>query len=185
VLADALPGARARDLTLVAAGAVLMALLSQLEIPVPGSPVPITGQTLGVILCGAALGAHRGGAAILLWATLGLLLPVYADGGSGAGHLGGVTGGYIIGFVVAAYAVGVMAERGADRRVLAALGAFIAGQLLVFGLGVPWLKAATGMPWSEAVHDGFTVFIVGGLAKAVLAAALLPAAWRAVRRIDR
>lgn len=184
VLADLLPGARVRDVALVAGGALTMAVLSQVAIPVPGSPVPITAQTLGVVLAGAALGSRRGALALLLWAALGLALPVYADGGSGLEVIAGATGGYIVGMIAAAFVVGLLAERGSDRSVPLAFAAFVLGQLLVFGVGVPWLQAATGMAWSEAIHDGFTVFVVGGLAKAALAAVAVPAAWRAVRRLD-
>jgi biotin transport system substrate-specific component len=187
VLADALPLPHARvavSALLVCAGALLMAGLAQVAIPVPPSPVPITGQTLGVVLCGAALGADRGALAMLLYAALGTVLPVYADGGSGAEHLWGATGGYIAGFVVAAWVVGRLAEHGRDRAVLTAFASFLAGQLIVFGVGVPWLELSSGMGWSRAFHDGFAIFVVGGLVKAALAALLIPGAWRAVRRLD-
>ena len=184
VLADTLPGARVRDALLVLAGTALMVLLTQIEIPVPPSPVPITGQTLGVVVCGAALGANRGGLAMLAYIALGFFLPVYSDGGTGIGHIWGATGGYLVGFVLAAYVVGRLAELGADRRVLAAFAAFVAGQLVVFGIGVPWLKVSADLSWSTAIHAGFTVFIFGGLVKAVIAGFTTPAAWRLVRRID-
>ena len=184
VLADSLPGARARDAALVLAGATFMTLMTQIAIPVPPSPVPITGQTLAVVLCGGVLGAARGSLAMLLWAAVGLFLPVYSDGGSGLEHLTGATGGYIVGFVVAAYAVGRLAERGADRHVLVAFATFVAGQGIVFGFGVPWLKVSADMSWSVAIHDGFALFIVGGLIKAAVAAAVLPSAWALARRVD-
>jgi biotin transport system substrate-specific component len=184
VLADTLPGARVRDALLVLAGTALMVLLTQIEIPVPPSPVPITGQTLGVVVCGAALGANRGGLAMLAYIALGFFLPVYSDGGTGIGHIWGATGGYLVGFVLAAYVVGRLAELGADRRVLAAFAAFVAGQLVVFGIGVPWLKVSADMAWGTAIHDGFAIFIVGGLIKAAVAALLVPVTWRAVRHVD-
>lgn len=184
VLADAIPGARVRDAALILTGALLMVVLAQIAIPVPGSPVPITGQTLGVVLCGATLGANRGVTSMLLYVAMGLFLPVYSDGGSGMEVLSGATGGYIIGFVLATYAVGWMAERGADRKVLIAFASFVAGQLIVFGIGVPWLKVSADMTWSSAIHNGFTIFIVGGLIKAAVAAAVLPSAWRFVRKVD-
>ncbi len=184
VLADALAGDRARDVALVAGGAGLMALLAQIAIPVPPSPVPITGQTLGVVLVGATLGSRRGSASMLLYLLLGMLLPVYADGGSGPQVLFGASGGYLVGFVLAAYAIGRFAELGGDRRILSAFGGFALGQLLVFGVGVPWLKVATGMDWGTAIHDGFAIFIVGGIVKAIVGALALPAAWRLVRRTD-
>jgi biotin transport system substrate-specific component len=185
VLADVLPGARARDAALVLGGALFMVLMAQISIPVAPSPVPITGQTLGVVLCGAALGANRGGLALLLYVTMGLFLPVYSDGESGIDVIWGATGGYLIGFILAAYVVGRLAERGADRRPLIAFASFVAGQLIVFGIGVPWLKVSAGMDWSTAIHDGFTIFIVGGLIKAMVAGAVLPSLWKLVRRVDR
>jgi biotin transport system substrate-specific component len=182
VLADAMPGARARDATLVCAGALLTVLGAQIAIQVPPSPVPITGQTFAVVVAGAALGARRGGASQLLYVLLGLVLPVYSEGESGPDVLFGATGGYLVGFVLAATAVGWLAERGADRRPALAFLAFVAGQLIVFGLGVPWLKVSADLAWADAVHHGFTVFIVGGIIKAAAAGLLMPTAWRWVRR---
>jgi biotin transport system substrate-specific component len=184
VLADALPGARVRDAVLVLAGALFMVLMAQISIPVPPSPVPITGQTLGVVVCGAALGANRGVLAMALYVAMGLVLPVYADGASGPDVIWGATGGYLIGFIIATYAVGYLAERGSDRKVLTAFAAFCVGQLIVFGIGVPWLKVSADMSWATAVHDGFSIFIVGGLIKAAVAAIAVPSAWHLVRKVD-
>ena len=185
VLADALPGARVRDALLVAGGAGLTTLGAQIAIHIPPSPVPVTGQTLGVVIAAAALGARRGMASQLLYVLLGLLLPVYADGERGFDVIWGATGGYLIGFVLAAGAIGWAAERGSDRRVITAIATFIVGQLIVFGLGVPWLKVATDMSWADAFHYGFVLFIAGGLMKAAAAGVLTPTAWRFVRRVDQ
>lgn len=184
VLADAIPGARARDVALVVAGALLTTLGAQLSIQVPPSPVPITGQTLAVVVAGAALGWRRGAASQLLYVLAGLFLPVYSDGESGLDVVWGATGGYLVGFVLAAALVGRLAELGADRKPVIAFAAFCAGQLAIFGIGVPWLQISTGMSWADAIYNGFAIFIVGGLIKAMLGAAILPSAWRAVGRID-
>ena len=120
VLADAIPGARVRDAALILCGALLTVLGAQIAIQVPPSPVPITGQTLAVVLAGGALGARRGASSQLLYLVLGLFLPVYSDGAQGLDVLWGATGGYIVGFILAAYLVGRLAERGADRRPLVA-----------------------------------------------------------------
>jgi biotin transport system substrate-specific component len=184
VLGDVVPGARVRDALLVLAGACLTALGAQITIHTGASPVPITGQTLGVVIAGAALGSRRGMLSQLLYVVAGLLLPVYSDGASGIHVIWGATGGYLIGFIVAAWIVGRLAEGGADRRFGSATVAFALGQLSIFAIGVPWLKVSTGMDWSTAIHDGFTVFIIGGIIKAVLAGALAPAAWRLVKKID-
>jgi biotin transport system substrate-specific component len=184
VLADVLPGTRVRDAALITGGAGLTALLAQVSIHVPPSPVPVTGQTLAVVLAGAALGARRGAASQLLYLLVGLLLPVYADGQSGGHVVWGVSGGYLLGFILAAALVGWAAEHGADRRPVLAALTFAGGQLAVFGIGVPWLKVAADMSWGDAVHYGFAVFIVGGLIKAIIAGLAMPGAWRLARRID-
>ena len=185
VLADAVPGARARDVMLVLAGASLTALCAQISIQVPPSPVPITGQTFGVVVAGAALGSTRGGTSQLLYVLAGLALPVYAGGTHGWAVLSGPTGGYLVGFVIAGYMIGRLAEYRRDRRLLTAFPAYVLGQLIIFGIGVPWLKVSAGLPWSISVHEGFTIFIIGGLIKAAAAGVLTPVAWRAVRRYEK
>jgi biotin transport system substrate-specific component len=185
VLADALPGTLARDIALVVTGALFTALMAQVSIRMPGELVPITGQTLAVGLVGATLGARRGASALGLYAVLGLFLPVYSEGNSGFDVIWGATGGYIIGFVLAAYVIGYLAERGADRKVLTAFVAFVAAQLIVFGIGVPWLKVSADLTWGDAIHSGFTIFILGGLIKAAVGAAVLPSAWRLVRKTEK
>jgi biotin transport system substrate-specific component len=185
VLADAIPGAWARDVALVVAGALLTAIGAQVSIHIPPSPVPVTGQTLAVVVAGAALGCRRGAASQLLYLVMGLFLPVYADGEHGLSVIWGATGGYIIGFVVAAALIGWLAERGADRKPLLAFLAFCGAQLSIFGIGVPWLKVAADMSWADAIHYGFAIFIVGGLIKAAIGAVAVPAAWRGVRAVER
>jgi biotin transport system substrate-specific component len=185
VLADVIPGARVRDAVLVVSGALLTALFAQISIHVPGSPVPITGQTLAVGLVGATLGMRRGMASLALYAVLGLFLPFYADGESGWDVVWGASGGYIIGFIFAAGFIGWMAEHGADRNVLLAFLAFVGGQLLIFAFGLAGLKIAVGESWSWTIHNGFTIFIFGGLVKAAIGAIALPGAWRLVRSFER
>jgi biotin transport system substrate-specific component len=181
VLADTLSGGRARDALIIIGGVGLMSLLAQVAISVPPSPVPITGQTLGVVLVGATLGSGRGTSSMLLYLLAGILLPIYAAGASGTGVLFGASGGYLVGFVLATYVIGRFAESRGDRRFVPAFFGFGFAQLVVFAVGVPWLKIATGMNWSTAVHDGFVIFMVGGIVKALLAALLLPGAWKLVK----
>jgi biotin transport system substrate-specific component len=185
VLADTLPGARVRDIVLVVSGAVLTALFAQIAINVPPSPVPITGQTLAVGLVGASLGARRGASSLALYALLGLFLPFYSGGDSGWDVIWGASGGYIVGFVVAAGLIGWLAEHGADRRVVLAFLAFVAGQLVIFAFGLVGLKIAVGESWGWTIHNGFAIFIVGGVVKALVGAVALPSAWRLVRRFER
>ena len=183
VLADLVPLTRARDVVLVGAGVLLTAALAQVAVPVPGSPVPITGQTLAVVLTAAALGPVRGVAVQVLYIAAALVgLPFYSEASGGYEVVAGATGGYVLGFVPAALLIGLAARHGADRRFLAALPLFLAGQAVVFAVGVPWLAVSAGLSASQAVAAGFTPFLLGGLVKAVLAAVLLPGAWRLVRR---
>lgn len=182
VLADVLPGARVRDAVLVLFGALFTGLMAQVVVPM--TPVPMTGQTLAVGLVGATLGLRRGTASMLLYVALGFVLPVYAGGGQGVETLWGASGGYIVGFVLATAAIGWLAERGADRTMATAFLAFVVAQLLVYVPGLIVLQAVTGMGWGDTIHSGFTVFIVGGLVKAAVGGALLPGAWKLVRRYE-
>ena len=185
VLADVLPRSQAKDATLVLGAALLTALLAQVAVPVAGSPVPITGQTLAVVLTAAALGPARGVAGQGTYLLLGMVgLPFFSDASGGVDVVLGATGGYLVAFLPAALLIGAAVRRGADRHVLPAVLLFVAGQLVIFGIGVPWLAVVADMSARQAVAAGFTPFVVGGLVKAVLAGLLLPAAWRLVGAAD-
>lgn len=173
-------GPRVRHLVLIAVGATFVAITAQVYIPT--LPVPFTGQTFGVLVVGGALGFRRGALALLLYLAVGAVLPVYAEGDLGVGHLFGPTGGYLIGFVVAAAAVGRLAELGWDRRLPGALGAMFIGTVLIYAIGVPWLKVTLDLPWSEAVALGLTPFLLWDAAKLLIAAAIFPTAWWLVGR---
>ena len=181
VLADLAGASRVRTAALVLGGALLTTLGAQISIHVPPSPVPVTGQTLGVLLAGTALGARRGAASQALYLVLGLFLPVYADGESGPDVIWGATGGYIVGFILAAYAIGWLAERGHDRRILTAFASFVVGQLIIFGIGVPWLMVAANYDLATGINHGFTPFIVGGIIKAIVGGLAMPYAWKVAR----
>lgn len=161
-------------------GAVLFtALLAQVAIAVPGSPVPITGQTLAVVLTAAALGPVRGMAGQLTYLLLGAVgLPFYARGASGWTQLLGPTGGYLVGFLPAAFLIGLAARHGFDRLPWKALPLFLAGQLVILAIGVLWLCVATGLDLSTALHKGLLPFLPGGLLKAAIAGLWMPLAWR-------
>jgi biotin transport system substrate-specific component len=167
---------RVRHAILIAIGAVVVALSAQIHIPT--QPVPFTGQTLGVLLVGGALGMRRGGAALLLYLAIGALgAPIYAEGKAGLAALGGFTGGYLIGFAVAAAVVGRLAELGWDRRLPGSFVAMVIGTAIIYAFGVPWLKMTTGLAWSDAVAVGMTQFLLWDVAKAAVAAAAFPLAW--------
>ena len=175
--------ARVRDVVLVVAGALLIYLTARVSIPVPGSPVPITGQTLGVLLVGGALGFRRGFSAVGLYVLLGVVgLPFFAEGKGGLSVVWGATGGYLIGFVIAGALVGRLAELGWDRRIGGAIGAMLLGNVMIYAVGLPWLKVVTGMSVDETVANGLTPFLVGDALKLVLAAVLFPATWWIVDR---
>jgi biotin transport system substrate-specific component len=179
VLADLIPAARARDAALVVAGAGLVGLAAQISVPIPGTPVPVTGQTFAALLVGAALGWRRAGASLLLYLLAGAVgVPWYAGHQSG---FGGASFGYIVGFVLAASVVGYLASRGGDRTPLRTVGTMLVGTALIYAVGVPWLMASLGVGLGTAVHLGVTPFLLGDGAKVLLAAGLLPATWRLVR----
>ena len=172
---------RLRHAVLIALGAAVVALMAQIYIPT--EPVPFTGQSLGVLLVGGALGFRRGAAAMLLYLAIGLVgLPVYAQGDSGRDVLFGPSGGYIIGFVVAAAVVGRFAELGWDRRLGAALVTMLVGSACIYLFGVPWLKFSTGQSWAWAIDHGLMPFLLWDSAKVLIAAAILPAAWWMIGR---
>ena len=179
VLLDPAATSLPRTALLVAGGAALTAALAQVSVPVPGSPVPVSGQTLAVVLTAAALGPVRGAAAQVAYLLAGLAgLPVYADGEGGPAAVLGATGGYVVGFVPAAFLIGLAARRGVDRSVGRALLLFAAGQGVVFAVGVPWLALSAGLSASGALRAGFYPFLPGGVLKAALGAVLVAGAWR-------
>ena len=181
-LIDALwPATGVRQAVVVVWGALLVALLAQVRIPLPFTPVPITGQTFGVVLVGAGLGVARGGAALLLYLLLGLVgLPFFAGGQGGPEHVFGATGGYLVAFVPAAMLVGWLARRGLDRRPVTAFLAFQAGSLVIFTLGVTGLMLTLDVSLWEACCLGWWPFVAGDLLKTAVAAGLFPAVWRLV-----
>lgn len=178
VLADLIPGTLARDAALVGGAAAFVGLLSQVVVHLPFTPVPVTGQTLGVVLAGCALGRRRAGLAMALYVGAGLVgLPWFA------GHTSGwqaVNGGYLLGFIAAAMVCGWLAERGADRTVLRSVPTMLAGELVLYAVALPWLALDLHVGLAKAVALGFVPFVVGDSVKLACAAALLPATWRLV-----
>lgn len=170
-----------RDVLLIVGAVLLLAALAQVEIPLPFTPVPITGQTFGVLLVGAALGAKRAAASMMGYIAAGASgLPFFAGGAGGLHILTGATAGYLAGFVFAAYVIGLLAERGLDRSWRTSLIPFLAGTLIIYVCGVAWLSVIVG-GLSRAITLGLLPFLVGDLIKLVAASLALPAAWRLVK----
>ena len=168
-----------RDAMLVFGGAVALALLAQIQIPL--QPVPVTGQTFGVLLVGALLGSRRGTLSMLTYLSMGAVgLPVFAGLGAGASRFAGPSGGYLAGFVAAAWLVGRLAERGWDRRVHTTALAMLLGTLLIYLPGIAWLSTFVGR--GQVLQLGLVPFLLGDLLKLLLAALVLPWGWRLLGR---
>ena len=189
-LADrVIPRSVVTDMFLVVAGVLFTAAAAQLVIPI--WPVPITGQTLAVLLVGSALGAVRGAVSLAMYALVGLLgLPVFAPQDDGS-HLTGFAAlaapsfGYIVGFILSAALVGWIAERAGDRKVLGAALSFLGGTVATFAIGLPWLAITLGLSLESTLQFGLYPFILGGLIKAAIAAVLIPGVWAIIARRDR
>ena len=172
------------DVLLVVGGAGFVALAAQIEIHLGFTPVPITLQTFAVLLVGAGLGAALGAASLALYLLVGVMgAPVYAGGEGGWEWIQGATGGYLIGFLVAAAVTGLLAEKRWDRRVSTAVTAMLTGNVVVYLFGLPWLARVADYGWQQAFENGLYPFVVGDLLKLYLAGALLPGAWRVVERL--
>ena len=176
VLADLLPGALVRDGALVIGAAAAVGLLAQISIHLSFTPVPITGQTLGVLVAGTALGWKRGTAAMVLYALAGVAgIPWFA--GHSSGYVG-ASFGYVVGFVLCAALCGYLAERGADRSLWKSVPVMVAGEIVMYATGVVWLALSLHIGGAKAIALGFTPFVIGDAIKAAIAAGLLPSAWK-------
>jgi len=172
---------RARHVALIIAGALVVAIAARIYVPV--QPVPFTGQTFGVLLVGGALGFRRAAIALLLYLAIGMIgVPVFSEGRAGVDIVRGVTGGYLIGFVLAAALVGRLAELGWDRHIGGAIGAMLLGNAVIYVVGVPWLMAVTNQTPEWAIANGLTPFLLWDVVKLALAAAVFPVAWWIVGR---
>ncbi len=174
---------RLRNVVLVITGAMLIFLTARVSVVIPGNPVPFTLQNLGILVVGGALGLRRGGLAAALYVALGLIgLPFFAEGKGGLAVMFGATGGYLVGFVLAAALVGRLAELGWDRRIGGAVGATMLGTVVIYLVGIPWLAVTMGLSLGEAITTGLLPFLVPDIAKLVVAAVVFPAAWWVVGR---
>jgi biotin transport system substrate-specific component len=171
----------------VAAGVAFISLLAQIAIPVPGSPVPVTGQTLAVLLIGTTYGARLG---VLTFATYLLAgvagAPIFAPSATSANHgidrLIGATGGYLVGMLVASLVLGYLADRKADQKFRTSFPALLLGDVIIFTFGLLWLQQTLDLSWSKTIAAGFTPFILGEALKIAITATSLPLVWRRISR---
>jgi len=169
------------DVSLIVLGSLFVAAMAQLSIPL--QPVPVTGQTFAVLLVGMVLGSRRGALALAAYLGEGLAgLPVFAEAKSGIATILGPTGGYLIGFIAAAWLVGLLAERGFDRSLFKTLVAMVVGNLVIYAFGLAWLSSfpfVSGLIGEAGLLSlGMFPFLIGDALKAALAALLLPGAWK-------
>ena len=171
------------DALLVLAGTALVAAAAQISVKLPFTPVPITGQTFAILLVGASLGCVLGTASAMLYLWLGVAgAPIYAHHDSGWSVITSASGGYIVGFVLAAALTGFLAERRWDRRLSSSIGLMLTGNVVIYLVGLPWLAVVLNTNLEKTLEYGLYPFIPGDTFKLYLAAAALPAAWKLVGR---
>jgi biotin transport system substrate-specific component len=187
-------GARLQGLALAVAGALIVSAAAQVVIAIPGTPVPITGQTFGVLLVGTALGARRAFASLSLYLLIGILgAPVFRGGTHGIAQFAAVsdsgaialapTGGYLIGMLFAGWIVGRLADLGWDRTVLGTVGAMLIGTIIIYTFGASWLAASLSLPLAEGIAKGVIPFLLGDALKLLAAVGVFPSAWWYVNNI--
>jgi len=170
-----------REVALILGGSLFIALAAQLQIILPFTPVPITGSTFAVLLIGALYGSRRGLATVVTYLALGATgLPVGAGGALGVAWLVGPTAGYLVGFLGAAFVVGLLSERGWDRKPWTTAASMIIGNGIIYVAGILWLSKFVG--WQAVLSTGFLPFLVGDALKIALATILLPAGWKLIGR---
>jgi len=171
----------ATQVALVIGGTAFLALMAQIAVPVPGSPVPVTGQTLGALLLGIAYGASLGFTTFASYLIVGFLgAPVFASGAHGLSRITGATGGYLVGMLLASLLTGYLAGRKWDQKVLTVIPTMILGDLVIFGAGLYWLHHSIHATWATTFKLGLTPFILGEVIKIAIASTAMPTLWRFV-----
>ena len=171
----------------VVGGVGFITLMAQVAIPVPGSPVPVTGQTLAVLLIGTTYGARLGVTTFATYLLAGIAgAPVFAPSATAANHgidrLLGATGGYLVGMFVASLLLGYLADRKADQKFKTSFPALLLGDATIFFFGLTWLHFSLELSWSATIAAGLTPFIFGELLKIAITATSLPLIWRKISR---
>ena len=167
----------------VVGGIGFISLLAQIAIPVPGSPVPVTGQTLAVLLIGTTYGARLGFITFATYLLAGVAgAPIFAGSTHGIEKVIGATGGYLVGMLVASLLLGYLADRKADQKFRTSFPALLLGDLVIFTFGLAWLHASLDMTWAATFKAGLTPFILGEALKIAITATSLPLVWRKISR---
>jgi biotin transport system substrate-specific component len=169
----------------VVGGVAFIAAMAQVSVPVPGSPVPVTGQTLAVLLVGTTYGARLGLTTFATYLFAGIAgAPIFAPSATSANHgIGRVmsaTGGYLVGMLVASLVLGYLADRKADQKFLTSYPALLLGEVVIFGFGLTWLHNSLDLSWSATIAAGFTPFIIGEILKIAIVGTSLPLIWRKI-----
>jgi biotin transport system substrate-specific component len=183
ILARYLPRTDRRllDIMLILIASTFVSLMAQVRIPLPFTPVPITGQTFAVLLTGIALGSRRGSVSMLFYLILGVVgLPVFAGSTSGLAILAGPTGGYLVGFICAAWVVGRLAERNLDRSFRSIWLVFLIGEVVIYLFGLPWLSLYVGV--ERVFIAGFLPFLPGDIVKLAAATITVPSVWKLLEK---
>ena len=171
----------------IVGGITFIAAMAQVAIPVPGSPVPVTGQTLAVLLIGTTYGARLGVTTFALYLLAGIAgAPLFAPSATlpnhGFARLTSATGGYLVGMLVASLVLGYLADKKADQSFKTSFPALLAGNAIIFSFGLFWLHQSVGFTWSETIAAGLTPFILGEVIKVAIIATSLPLVWRKISR---
>ncbi len=168
-------------IALVVGGTAFLALMAQIAVPVPGSPVPVTGQTLGALLLGSAYGASLGFTTFATYLLVGFIgAPVFASGAHGLSRITGATGGYLVGMLLASLITGYLAGRKWDQKIFTVIPTMLIGDLVIFSAGLFWLHHSLHATWATTFKFGFTPFIVGEVIKIAIASTAMPTLWRFV-----
>ena len=164
-------------------GVIFLSILAQIAIPIPGSPVPVTGQTFGVLLLATSYGVSLSISTLALYLLAGIAgAPVFANYGHGLDRLAGPTGGYLIGMLIASIALGALAGRRWDQKIISGIGTMLIGDAIIFTFGLTWLHLYTDKDWAWTFSAGLTPFIIGEALKIAIAGTAMPIVWRFVRR---
>ena len=168
-------------IALVVGGVTFLWLMAQISVPVPGSPVPVTGQTLGALLLGSAYGASLGFTTFASYLIVGFLgAPVFASGAHGLSRITGATGGYLVGMLIASLITGYLAGRKWDQKVLTVIPTMLIGDFIIFSAGLFWLHHSIHANWATTFKFGFTPFVLGEVIKIAIASTAMPTLWRFV-----